>query len=149
MFWLLGLLCGTLFAVGADDSLASLMRAAASNRVSIVVLLTTAFLPFLITAYAVSINRYAIGSCLALLKGFAYSFCGCVIVRAFGSAAWLVQPMLQFTDMVTSILLCWFGIRCFTRQCSLRRDLAVCILISAAAVVIDYLLVSPFLAALM
>lgn len=146
--WLLGLLLGTLLAVGADASMISLMRRAANCRVSIVLLLT-AVLPFLISAYAVSIYRYSILSVLGLLKAFAYSFCGILSVRAFGSAGWLVQPMLQFTDSITTIFLCFFGIRCCVDQTGFKRDLIICILVSVAAVIIDYALVSPYLLSLM
>lgn len=147
--WVLGILLGTLSAVNADDSLLAMMRRAADSQVSIVTLLLSAVLPFLIAAYAVFINRYAIFYAVCAGKAFAFSYCAAVIFRAFGSAGWLVQPLLQFSDTVLSILFCWFCFRrCGGDRFDGKADLAVCMIISAAVVVIDSLLVSSFLGTL-
>ena len=124
------------------------MRAAANGRVSIVLLLSAALMPFLITAYAVSIKQHTAVWALAFFQSFFYVLCGVLTVRSFGSAGWLVQPMLQFSDSVASILFCWFGLRCFSRG-DVRKDLTVCVFICIAAVIMDYFLVSPFLVSLM
>ena len=147
--WLSGIALGALFAAGAADPLLSLMRPVFSSRVSIVVLLLSAALPFLITAYAVAINRFWILLTVGFFKGFAFALCACVICRSFGTAGWLVQPMAQFTDTVLGPVFCLFGIRrCLLRNRCGKRDLVICLLICALAVIADYFLVSQFLAPL-
>ena len=52
--WFCGLISGVFCSVSARDSVSALMPAALSGRLSIVSLLSAVFLPFLITALAVS-----------------------------------------------------------------------------------------------
>lgn len=143
--WISGLAAGALFAVGADPSLLSLVRRAASCRVSTVVLLLTAIFPFLITAYAVYINRFSLLFLVAVLKSFTFSFLAGVIFRSFGSAGWLIQPMLQFSDTVLCSLYCWFCIRSCRDPGKWKRDLIICVIFAAVTVIVDSLLVSAFL----
>lgn len=144
--WLSGLLAGFILAAEANGTLLSLMRLAAVSRVSIVWLLLSAALPFLITAYSVFINNFLILFGISLTDAFAFSYCAGVIFRSFGSAGWLVQPMLQFTGTVLGAFFCWFCIRrCSKKRICLKKDLVLCLIISAVVVVIDFLLVSRFL----
>ena len=146
--WLSGILLGALIASGADDYLLSVTRQTFGYRVSVIPLLLCAAFPFLIAAIAVLIERYWIFYLLSLVKGFALSFCACLIFCTFGSAGWLVQPMAQFTDVVLSMVFCLFCIRRCRLGCDVKWDLMFCLIIAAAAAVVDYLLVSQFLAAL-
>ena len=149
-FWIVGILAGTLAAAGTDDSVLSLMRRAAMCRVSIVGLFLTAVLPFLIAAYAVSIHKDPLLFVFCALRGFGFGYCAWLIVRAFGPAAWLVQPMLQFSDNILMAVYCFFGLWfCSGRGGNLKRWLIACILLTAAVTVFDYLAVSPFLAMLL
>lgn len=147
--WLAGLCLGTLLALSAGSSSFSVMRLAASSRVSIVYSLCCVFLPFLLAAYAVYIHRFALLIFLCFCKAISFSFCALLAVRAFGTAGWLVQPMLQFTDTCLVPVLCWFCIRSISgSSTSVRKDLILSLIIGAAAVSMDYFLVSPFLAEL-
>lgn len=146
--WIAGLFGGILMAVKADDSFLSLMRLSAKAQVSIVSLLPGSLLPFLIAAYAVNIHQFWILYSAAGLKAFCFSVCACLLVRSFGSAGWLVQPMFQFCGTVTAVVFCWYCIR-LTRIGLKARDLIGCILLCSAVAVFDYLVVSPFLAILL
>lgn len=150
-FWIVGILAGMLAAAaGADESVLSLMRRAASCRVSIVALFLTAVLPFLIAAYAVMIHKDLLLFASSTLRGFGFGCCAWLVVRAFGSAAWLVQPMLQFTDNILMAVYCFFGFWfCSGRGGSLKRWVIGCIILTAAVTVFDYLAVSPFLVTLL
>lgn len=147
--WCAGLISGTLFAVGADSSLLSLMRLALSCRVSIVLLFLAALFPFLITAYAVCINRFSLLFAAAFVKALAFSYCGALVYRAVGDAGWLLQPMFQFTDTVVCVAYCWFCLRvCMHPVHSVRGELMICVTMAAIAVITDFILVSPFLGTL-
>ncbi len=150
--WLLlccaaGLLTGTCFSAPSDPVLISMMRRAAVSPVSIVMLTVCSILPFLIAAYAVVIDRYIPLFLIAALRCFGYSYCAAAAKLGFGTAGWLVQPMLQFTDTLGLLLLILLCIRwCSGRTERVRRDTALSVIIVAAAAVVDFALVSPFLA---
>lgn len=144
--WCAGLLLGIAVAVGSDDSAFSLMRLAARCRVSIVSILITAILPFLFSAYAVSVSKPGFLLLVCFLKAYSFGLCGYLVSAAFGSAGWLVQPLLQFTDVCTLPFLVWFFLRGSSRQeNTFRRDLWVCLIAAATAAITDWLIISPFL----
>ena len=137
---------GILSAAATDESILSLMRLASSGPVSIVFLLLACVLPFLIAACAVSIEQWNILLLTVFLRfsywGLGAGFC----IRCFGSAAWLVQPMLQFTDNVALVLFCLY---CFSREERRKSVFRFALIGMALAVIADYCIVSPFLASLL
>ena len=125
--WMLGLLFGTLIAAKIDPISFSLMRRTASSQVSIVDLFIAAAFPFLIAAYAVYINRPKVLLAVCFCKAFGFSFCAFLIIASFGTAGWLVQPLLQFTDIFLIPVFCWFCIRNLSgNKKSLIKDISVC-----------------------
>lgn len=147
--WILGLLSGTFIAAKIDTSSLSLMRWTAFGSVSIVDLFIAAVFPFLIAAYAVYINKPKLLLLLSGCKAFLFSFFAYAAWHAYGSAGWLVQPLLQFTDIFLIPVLCWFCIRHIAGTANSRRkDIGICFLFIAAVVAVDYFMVAPFLAKL-
>ena len=140
---LLGLAAGIL-AASATDSLPSLMRLAACCPVSIVLLLPV--LPFLIAAWAVSIEQWNILWVTVFLRYFAWGFLAAGCLRCFGTAAWLVQPMLQFTDNLSLVL---FSLYCFSLRAREKRLLAAAVTGTVLAAIIDCSVISPFLVSLL
>ena len=143
--WLLGLVMGTLMAAKADLSFLSGMPAVLNGRSSIVVPLLTAALPFGIAAYAALIDRYIFLYLAAGGKAAVSALCGYLLVRAFGGAGWLVQPMWQFTDLACSAVFCWFCFRCIIGGGNRKRDMILSFLLCLLALILDFLVVSPFL----
>lgn len=147
--WLTGLLLGIFYAARAGDTYSLLMRMAPSCRVSISGLAASALLPFLFAAFAVYISKPELLILVCFLKAFSFACCGFGVMDAFGSAGWLIRPLLQFSDGCTIPLLCWFSIRHISDiQPTWRADIGVCCMIAAVAVGFDYCLVSPFLVTL-
>lgn len=147
--WTAGLLIGTLFAARGDNSCFSMMRPAAGCRASIVGLTVAAVLPFLLAAYAAFISRPGFLLAVCGCKAFCLGYIGCLAGNAFGSAGWLIQPLLQFTSLCTAPLLCWFCFRNLSGSApTVGRDLRICIFPAILAAGIDYTVVSPFLAKL-
>lgn len=146
--WMVGLLLGILTAAVADSSVLPLMRLSVSTRVSIVSLFASAALPFLIAAYAVMIHNFRFLFALVFCRCFFFGFWLWLGVAAFGSAAWLVQPMLHFTDWLSLPALCLFCLRRCGGVGRWERDLTVCMIMTAVAAVVDFIAVSPYLAAL-
>ncbi len=147
-FWSLGLASGILFAAASGETFFLLVRTAASRRVSIVGLVASCYLPFLLSAFAVFIGKQKLLYPIVFLKALLFSWCAIASSAAFSSAGWLVRPMLQFTDILTVPVLCWFSLRHTSDHGMLFRDFSICTLLFVLAGSLDYCLVSPFLASL-
>ena len=124
VFWVFGLLLGTLFAAGLDISFLSLMRRFFTQPVSIVILLILAVLPFLICTYAFIISRMEIMYAVLFCKAFFISLIALTAYRIFGSSGWLLQPMIQFSDILLAPVLYWF---CNSKGRTWMRDHFICI----------------------
>ena len=142
-----GLAAGCMAFFSAECETASLMRAAADSRVSIVGLLSVIFLPFLFSAFAVYLRQPWWLLPIAFCKAFSFALVFLGITAAYGSAGWLMRLLLMFSDLWTLPLLCYFWLRYATgeRRLALRvipSYLCAVLLIA----IIDHCLISPFLA---
>ena len=143
--WMLGLLLGTLFALGLDPSFLSLMRRLLTLPMSIVIRLILAVLPFLICTYALMLRRQEIVLAVLFCKAFSFSVLAVSVLLIFSSAGWLVFPMLLFSDLLLVPMLCWF---CLQDGRSLMRDHIISLGVAVIAVLIHYFAVLPFVAEL-
>ena len=143
-----GLFTGALLAVQAEQFVVSLMRSAIYGRVSIVFLSVSVFLPFMITAYAVSNYKYRMLFILAFADGVYYCFCGCLVGFAYGSAGWLVRNLFLFGRHLCTPCLCWFAIHALCGKPFNWLHRGICIGYCVLIVIIDVYLVAPFLASL-
>ena len=136
---------GILSAALMDLYLISLMRQFLMVSVSIVVRLAVAVLPFLIAAYAVSIEQWNILLITVFLRFFCWGFASGICIRAFGSAAWLVQPLWQFADNGTLMLFCLY---CFMGE---KRKMAflLSLLGILLTVMVDQIIIWPFFISLL
>ena len=147
IFWTAGLLLGALLAPAAADPLFSLMRPEFTGRVSIVSELITAILPLLLAAYAVNIHNTRLLILISFCRAFLFSYCGCFLYRIYGSAGWLVRSALQFADVLSVPVFCWFCIRQVNRGAGLcKRDLTVSVVLTLIAACLDSLIIAPFFA---
>lgn len=148
--WCLGLLSGVCLVPCVSKSLFSWMRLAARSRVSIVGLLCGNFLPFLISylIFSFSIPRLIYAVCFFRAAG--YGFCALGIRLGFGTAGWLIQPLLLFSDLLTMPVLLWFWLRNLDGSIqNRRRDFVLCGIAAAFAGAADFLLAAPFLSQLL
>ncbi len=143
-FWFAGLLSGCCFAAYSGESFFLLMRTAATVRVSIVGMFAVSFLPFLLSAYAVYCGRPQLMLPLCYCKALMFSWCAFGIQCAFGTAGWLMR-LLQFSDLLTVPVFCWFCLRHINRSGTFRRDFITCTALYLLAGSLDYCVVSPFL----
>ena len=143
--WIFGLMLGTLFAAGTDSLFLSWMLRFSSHPVSIVFSLILAVLPFLIAAYAVLIKRQEIVLAVLFCKAFVYAFLGFSAQMIYDTAGWLLQPMIQFPDLLLMPMLFWF---CLRGNKALMRDHLTCLCTAIPVVLIHYFVVLPFVAQL-
>lgn len=144
---LLGFLCGAFFTVDPLPASVSLMRTAASSRVSIVGLMTVLLLPFLISAFAVYTSSPFLLFPVCWLKAFFFSYSAGMISLAFGNAGWLVRWLLLFSSGLSLPLLIWFCMRQGdgTYREDLLRDFTVCAVLILLIGSLDFRVISPFL----
>ncbi len=147
-FWFLGLFLGFLLAANSSTSYYSLMRSAACHRVTIVGLTAAAYLPFLLTAYAVYLGKASLVYLCCFAKAVSFACCAGSCLLAFGSGGWLVRLMMQFTDILLVPVFCWFSLRQISGSGMLKKDFFLCSALYILAGTLDYCLVSPFLVTL-
>ena len=149
LLWIAGLLSGSLVVIGGGNGFLSWMRAAELDRVSIISLFFSLFLPFLFSAFAVLISKPQLIYFVYFAKAFLFGFCAGGIMMAYSSAGWLVCLLLFFAQWCMSPVLFWFCSRCLRGgQTDLWRDLAVCAALCFLLGSADRCMVSPFLAML-
>jgi hypothetical protein len=125
------------------------MRMAPNVHVSITGLIASVFLPFLIAAFAAYISVPQLMYPLVFLKMMLFCLCGCCIYNVYGSAGWLVRVLLQFSDCCMVPVLCWFCLRHISGSAvSLWKDFVISTVAAGIVGIIDYCLISPFLASL-
>ena len=141
----IGTVLGTLLAVTVDRSYISLMRLALSSPVSIVGTVLTVFVPFLVSLYYIIHSKPWLVYLICGIHLLLFSAAGCAVSQSFGSAGWLVGLMALFPDLCLVPALILVSILRLTGTCSRRT--AVCFVIFAVVIgMIDYLVISPFLA---
>jgi len=145
-FGILGLIFGNSLAANADISSFSLMRQAVSGPVSIVMSMASQLLPFLIAAYAASISRLWLLYAACGFRLFSFSYIGALVCIAFGSAGWLVRALFLFSDIILTPVFCWYCFRLAMGEYDGRKDLWICIGITAVTALFSCLFISPFLA---
>lgn len=143
--WCLGLLLGIL-AASASDDLVSMMRRSLSCPVSIPGLLAATVLPFLLSAYAVSLSEPWLLLPICMVKAFGFGFCAFGVSLAFGSAGWLVRLLFLFSDVCVIPVLFFYWLRHIRGDAARSyRDLVCCLIAAVAIGAMDLYFVSPFL----
>ena len=147
--WSLGLLLGAVFSPGPGNALFALAHWEGSSRVPLISHLATVSLPLLLTAYVVSIRKPHFLLVISFIRAFQFTFCGGFIYSLYGSAGWLVRLLLQFTDIFSVPILCWFSLRHISGDRGLnKKDFRISLALTLIVGCIDYFAISPFFARL-
>ena len=147
--WLLGLFLGAAYGLRAADGYIHLVRMAAWNRNSIVGIIIVSYIPLLLSGIAVHFKRPRFLLPICFFKAFLFTSCGSALFIAFGSAAWLVRLLLQFSDFGTMPFFYWFCMRSIQgRNDNSRADFWICSIAAAIIGLIDFCVISPFLVTL-
>ena len=136
---------GALFAGTSGDSYFLLMRMAASRPVSIVGSAVSVFIPFLVSVFIITHSKPWLVYLICGVRIFLFSSAASAIGRSFGSAGWLVRLMLQIPDLCLIPVLIWFSAVTLAGNCT-KRVMICCILLAAMIGMLDYCVISPFLA---
>ena len=147
--WFSGMLLGTCAALAASEFLVPMMRQSVTRSVSIPGLLAASTIPFLFSAFAVSLSEPWLLLIISTLKAFGFSFCACGVSLAFGQSSWLVRFLFLFSDHCLIPLMFLYWLRHIQGQATARLwESAVCIGVAVLVGCMDYCLVAPFLVSL-
>ncbi len=143
--WTLGVLLGCLAAKyipGKDSWMHMLIQ----SRMSIVGGLAVIFLPLSISAFLVYSKNVVFLIPLAIIKAVMFSFASGCMIRAFGSAGWLMRLLFLFSDSFTTLFCLCFWIRCFRSNFAKVRGIVNTVFCCIAIALLDILVISPFTA---
>lgn len=141
--WVIGLVLGVLVAIFVGEDIHSSMGQVSFNQISIVSLLISTFLPFLLSAFAVYISKPSVIYIVCFLKACSFSFVSLVFSAVFGSSGWLVRGIVMYCDIFSLPILYRFWIRHITGVIEL--DLADAGLLISVLMVwfFDMIFISP------
>lgn len=141
----IGASCGILFAAFVGEPYITLMLSAARQPLSIVGSTTAFFLPFLVAVFLILYSKpwllYSI--CAAYICS--YTAIGWSCCHHFGTGGWIVAFLLQFPNHMIIPSLLYLTVR--RLSCKSCRRIGICLTpIAAVLGILDYWLISPFLA---
>lgn len=145
--WVLGMLIPVCIFSQIDASFPSLMRRAVVGQVSIVSLLASILLPYLLSAFAVYISKPLLLLPIAFIRGFTLILVLMTVSEAFGSAGWLIRGLFLFSDVAFMPFLYLF----WHRNISVVSNNSGWVCCGAAVLIgcLDYYYISPFLLGLL
>ncbi len=148
-FWTFGILFGCLTAIRIPECDFSWMHTVPAHCASIVGLLFTGMLPFLLTAAAVCFSLEWTLFLLAFYRAFSIGYLSLLMLWSCDSGGWLARGMILFPDLICIPFLFRLWVQIFQGATDqLYGRLLSCSLICAAVTAIDYLVISPYLASL-
>ena len=144
--WVSGLVLGLICCLQAGDSVVSVMRSLPARPVSIVSMLFTAILPFLITAAAVFLCGPFWLPWLAFARAFCFSY-GCLgVCVSFGSSGWLLRWLLLFSRFAAAPCCYWYLVHSVSGEAPFRISVLfflLCLVLLFGC--LDCCIISPFL----
>ena len=146
-FWICGILFGIWISSFSDGHTASLMRSVPYDTVTIVGLVVNTFLPFLLSAFAVSVFGRWLLYPIAFCKGVLNAFVSMGIFQCYGCAGWLIRLFLCFSDVYSLPLLYLLWLRLLDKE-DFNGIRAVFLYLAPVFCIgsIDFCLISPFFA---
>ena len=145
--WMLGLSLG--FSAVISGVFASAFRQVANVSPSFLSIISVLLFPVVVSFLAVFAGMRWLIFPLVFLKAIAFAYVGWSVVITFGSAGWLLRLLIMFSDCACIPLFLWFWNRAINSEFdSLLPAFFVTILITLGVGLIDYCVISPFLASL-
>ena len=147
--WVVGISIGLYISLDNSKLFVDLIEQAATGRALFIGCTMKMLMPLFISVVSILffIPAFIYAVCFTKAIGFACCFYAALV--AFNSASWLVTPLLLFSDLFTTVVLLTVWFRFLLCRGTRGKNLAVFIAISILICLIDYFIISPFLASLM
>ncbi len=146
LLWCIGIYIGSQLAVNLSFSMTDSLHAAMAQETSPLFLLLAVGLPVAACLISLRLQMYLFLYPVLFLVSICRGICGMLCVVCFGSGSWLIRPMLLFSSSAASVLMWWLLLRHsrgVTR--TFRRDTYITVVILAVIVLLDSVLIAPYL----
>lgn len=143
--WMLGMAAGCIYSQRFGDLSAGMIRQTALTLPTFVGSVSVALLPFLLSAFAVSICEPWLLLAISSFKAFSFSFCAWGVCLAFGKSSWLVLFLFLFSDfcLVPALYLYW--LRHIHGKAAHIWENVLVVLYTSLIAILDHQIVAPFL----
>ena len=141
--WILGLIFG-LWAVRYADFHFPVTEDSVYHYTPISIV-TVAFLPVLMSVLAAYADKTWLLPAIGFWKAFSFAYVSYLMTSAYGSAGWLIQLLVMFSDCVSLPFLWWFLCLLLRSSQKISFSSVFPIILGAIALgVLDFKMVSPF-----
>ena len=141
--WLLGIVCGSVFAVLCGDTYYYFLRCASCQPATVLGLICTGILPLAILLVAIKLDARWLAMLVVFAKACFATACSVGIRFVYSNADWLVRIFVQFSDLLTLPVLCWLSLKSANNAISFTVLLSV-FLWFVFVCLTDYFVISPF-----
>ena len=146
--WSIGLTIGLCAGFGNSLSFSCYLYQAANHLPAWPIV--TTILPILAVWFCLFQNLPGLIYPIMFLKAFADGVIFVCISYAFGSATWLLGPLLIASDRAATVIQLWFASRFLEGTGDkLHRTFLFCLLMIIAAIMLDHFVIAPYLISLM
>lgn len=146
LFWLLGLITGVFFAATASANSIQLLGDVIKSVPSLLGLIMAFCAPIVVCDIGIMTDCFPLCCSVVAVDSLCRGFCGFLVYIFCGSGAWMLRAILMFSSTTGAVLLWWVLLRyCVYGKSNFRNDACVSIIFSFLLIVVDRLLVSPFL----
>lgn len=149
LLWCVGIYLGAQLAVSLPFSMLDSLHLAMKQGISPLLLLTVIGLPVAVCLVAVKLQTYLFLYPVLFFVSLCRGVSGMLCVICFGRGSWLIRPMFLFSCSTTSVLMWWLLLR-HSRgvRSTFRKDTYVAVAILGAVVLLDSMLIAPYLSSL-
>ena len=145
--WILGLILGILISHKVYVDSGYLVSSFQSRNA--ITLIMVILLPVLTSVLVTYMGHLWVLPLIAFCKSFSFSYVSCIFLGHFGSAGWLIQFLIMFSNCMLLPLLWWFWCALLrNRQQSQILLSVLMILLTIILAVLDDFLIFPVLSAL-
>lgn len=147
--WAVGMTLGAVVAISSRQFLVPMVEDGVAKEPFLSGLLCSAFLPFLLSVFAVSFNEPWLLLIISMFKAFSFSFCATGVSLAYAQSSWLVRLLFLFSDILIIPILYVYWLRHISDRYKVRRwELPLFLCIAGLVVWIDFQFIAPFLTSL-
>lgn len=144
--WLLGLLTGIYLVNAVPISNSSFFVPVIASRPTLLGLMIAATAPLVLCAVGIYCDLFWLNCVTVLFESVCRGFSGLFIYQLIGNGAWLLRCLLLFSSAIGAVLMWWILLMyCVYGKSTFRKNLPVAVAVLLLFVMVDRLLVSPFL----
>ena len=148
--WLFGMVLGCVTCIHCREQAEELILQSVAAVPSFVGAVSVVFLPFLLSAFAVSICEPWLLLIISTFKAFSFTFCAWGVCLAFGQSSWLVLFLFLFSDLCLIPFQYFYWLRHIrSSKHPSACELPVLLAIALSVGCVDYWFISPFLVSLL